>query len=110
QASAQGIPNKKGTMMPGELFGETHGKRIVSGSCRPTRSKAEVSFEDSGQMLGADTNGFGTYTAVARPDGTLYGKERFDGDPGWRLRSRCQRGKTHFIRFGAWCGLPLAGP
>ena len=30
RASAQGIPNKKGTMIPGELFGETHGKRIVS--------------------------------------------------------------------------------
>ncbi len=30
RANAQGIPNKKGTMIPGELFGETHGKRIVS--------------------------------------------------------------------------------
>ena len=34
----------------------------------------EVSFEESGKMLGLDVNGFGTYVAAPRADGTLYGE------------------------------------
>ena len=34
----------------------------------------EVSFEDSGNMLGVPTSGMGTYTSVARPDGSIYGE------------------------------------
>ncbi|MGA9622872.1 MAG: hypothetical protein WBL65_12070 [Bryobacteraceae bacterium] len=34
----------------------------------------EVSFEDSGKILGVDTTGFGTYTSTVRPDGTIYGE------------------------------------
>jgi hypothetical protein len=33
-----------------------------------------VSFEDSGNMLGIATSGMGTYTSVARPDGSIYGE------------------------------------
>lgn len=35
--------------------------------------KVDVSFEDGGKMLGASTNGFGTYTFEIRADGSLYG-------------------------------------
>jgi hypothetical protein len=33
----------------------------------------EVSFEDSGQMLGVATTGMGTYTSVVQPDGSIFG-------------------------------------
>jgi hypothetical protein len=32
-----------------------------------------VSFEDSGQMLGVNVTGMGTYTSVIRPDGSILG-------------------------------------
>src|SRR5208282_4844114 len=35
---------------------------------------AEVSFEDSGNMLGVATTGLGTYTSVVSPDGSIYGE------------------------------------
>jgi hypothetical protein len=62
--------------MLGELIGESHGKR----SGRKVVSvdgggfKVEVSFEDSGKMLGGDTSGIGTYCSGTRPDGSLYGE------------------------------------
>jgi hypothetical protein len=33
----------------------------------------EVTFEDSGHMLGIPTTGMGTYTSVIRPDGSIFG-------------------------------------
>ena len=60
--------------MLGELLGESRGKRIVRRALSSDPPKVEVSFEDSGKMLGTDTNGFGTYVAVVRPDGTLFGE------------------------------------
>lgn len=60
--------------MQGELLGETTGKRIVRRVLSTEPPKVEVSFEDSGKMLGIDTTGFGTYSSVVRPDGTLYGE------------------------------------
>lgn len=60
--------------MLGELLGETTGKRIVRRTLSSDPLKVEVSFEDSGKMLGVGVNGFGTYWSVARPDGTLYGE------------------------------------
>lgn len=36
--------------------------------------KVEVSFEDTGTMLGVANNGLGTYSSEARADGSLYGE------------------------------------
>ena len=59
--------------MLGEQVGETRGKRIVRRVVSSDPLKVEVSFEDSGKMLGIDVNGFGTYSSAVRPDGTIYG-------------------------------------
>jgi hypothetical protein len=60
--------------MLGELLGENTGKRIVRRVLATNPPKVEVSFEDSGKMLGVATNGFGTYTSVVRPDGSILGE------------------------------------
>jgi hypothetical protein len=61
--------------MLGEQIGETRGKRtgrrVLSADAG---FKIEISFEETGKMLGIEMNGFGTYTAAPRPDGTLYGE------------------------------------
>ena len=59
--------------MLGELLGENTGKRIVRRVLGTNPPKVEVSFEDSGTMLGVATNGFGTYTSVVRADGSILG-------------------------------------
>jgi hypothetical protein len=59
--------------MLGEQIGETKGKRLVRRVVSIDPPTAEVSFEDSGHMLGIPTTGFGTYTSVIRPDGSLHG-------------------------------------
>lgn len=55
----------------GELRGKRTGRRVLAthGGLR-----IEVSFEDSGKLLGLDVNDIGTYWAVNRPDGSLYGE------------------------------------
>jgi|ERR1700733_3855856 len=60
--------------MLGEQIGETKGKRLVRRVVSIDPPTAEVSFEDSGHMFGIPTTGFGTYTSVIRPDGSLYGE------------------------------------
>ncbi|MGA7624423.1 MAG: hypothetical protein WCA91_12665 [Candidatus Acidiferrales bacterium] len=60
--------------MMGELLGESTGKRIVRRVLESNPLTVEVSFEDSGTMLGIATNGLGTYTSVVSPDGSLYGE------------------------------------
>jgi len=60
--------------MLGELLSETRGKRIVRRVLSTEPPKAEVSFEDSGKILGVDSTGYGTYCATVRPDGTIYGE------------------------------------
>ena len=61
--------------MLGELIYESRGKRtarrVVSVDCGP---KVEVSFEDSGKMLGIDASNIGTYASVSRPDGSMFGE------------------------------------
>ncbi len=59
--------------MLGEKIGETKGKRIVRRVVSVNPPTAEVSFEDSGTMLGIATTGLGTYTSVVRPDGSIFG-------------------------------------
>jgi len=60
--------------MLGDLIGETTGKRILRRVLSTDPLKVEVSFEDSGTMLGTPVNGFGTYSSVVRADGTIYGE------------------------------------
>lgn len=60
--------------MIGELVGETKGKRLVRRVLSTNPVTVEVSFEDSGHMLGVATTGFGTYQSVVRPDGSMFGE------------------------------------
>jgi hypothetical protein len=64
----------KGLSMLGEQIGESKGKRLVRRILSVEPATAEVSFEDSGQMLGVPTNGTGTYTSVVRADGSISGQ------------------------------------
>ena len=59
--------------MLGDQIGESNGKRIVRRILSIEPPTAEVSFEDTGKMLGVATNGSGTYTSVVRPDGSILG-------------------------------------
>ena len=59
--------------MLGEQLGETKGKRLVRRVTSIDPPTVEVTFEDSGQMLGIPTTGMGTYTSVIRPDGSIFG-------------------------------------
>jgi hypothetical protein len=60
--------------MLGALNGETKGKRIVRRVISTDPTTVEVSFEDSGHLLGVSTTGMGTYTSVIRPDNSIYGE------------------------------------
>ena len=60
--------------MLGDLIGENTGKRLVRRVLGTNPPTVEVSFEESGKMLGIATNGFGTYTSVVRADGSVYGE------------------------------------
>lgn len=60
--------------MLGQLIGESTGRRLVRRALSTDPPTVEVSFEDSGSMLGVATTGFGTYTATVRPDGSLFGQ------------------------------------
>lgn len=60
--------------MLGDLIGESKGKRIVRRVLSVEPPTAEVSFEDSGSMLGVATTGLGTYTAVVNPDLSINGE------------------------------------
>jgi hypothetical protein len=72
--------------MLGDQISETKGKRLVRRVISVDPPTAEVSFEDSGQMLGIPTTGMGTYTSVVHPDGSIHGHGQGlsmtqDGDP-----------------------------
>jgi hypothetical protein len=59
--------------MIGKQISETTGKRLVRRVTSVDPPTAEVSFEDTGQVLGIPTSGMGTYTSVVRPDGSIFG-------------------------------------
>ncbi len=59
--------------MLGELIGETNGKRIVRRVLGVEPPSVEVSFEDTGKLMGIATMGFGTYTSVVSADGSISG-------------------------------------
>ncbi len=60
--------------MIGEKIGETKGKRLVRRVISTEPPTVEVTFEDSGQMLGVATTGLGTYTSVIAADGGIFGE------------------------------------
>ena len=55
----------------GRGTGKVTGRRILDNDAGAP--KVETSFEGSGKLLGVDTKEHGTYTSVARADGTLFG-------------------------------------
>jgi len=59
--------------MLGEQISETTGRRILRRVLSTDPLTAEVSFEDSGSVLGVATTGFGTYTSTVGADGSLHG-------------------------------------
>ena len=60
--------------MLGDLISETKGKRLVRRVLSVNPPTAEVSFEDSGQILGVPATGIGTYTSIVGPDGSIHGE------------------------------------
>jgi hypothetical protein len=60
--------------MLGDMLGESTGKRLARRVLSTEPPTAEVSFEESGKMLGTNFSGFGTYTSVVRADGSIYGE------------------------------------
>lgn len=60
--------------MLGQQIGETKGRRLVRRVLTANPPTAEVSFEDSGNMLGVPTTGMGTYTSVINADGGVHGQ------------------------------------
>ena len=62
--------------MLGEVIGEAHGKRTGRRviQSRSGGVRVEVSFEDTGKLLGVDISGIATYWSEVRPDGTIYGE------------------------------------
>jgi len=73
QESSKKSSKKEGHHMLGEQLGESTGKRLVRRVTSVDPPTAEVSFEDSGHVLGIPATGMGTYTSVVRPDGSLFG-------------------------------------
>jgi hypothetical protein len=59
--------------MLGDKIGETKGKRLARRVLSVNPLTAEVSFEESGSMLGVPVNGMGTYTSTVQADGSLFG-------------------------------------
>jgi len=73
ETCAQGLGEGGGCMI-GEQIGETKGKRLVRRVTSADPTTVEVTFEDSGQMLGVATKGLGTYTSVVGLDGSISGE------------------------------------
>jgi hypothetical protein len=68
------LHERRGQSMLGDLISETKGKRLVRRVLSVNPPTAEVSFEDSGQVLGVAVTGMGTYTSAVSPDGTILGE------------------------------------
>jgi hypothetical protein len=60
--------------MIGEQIGETKGRRLVRRVLSTEPPTVEVTFEDSGHMLGTATTGMGSYTSVIGADGMISGE------------------------------------
>jgi hypothetical protein len=57
----------------GEKISETKGRRVVRRVLSVDPPTAEVTFEDSGNVLGVASTGMGTYTSIVQADGSLHG-------------------------------------
>jgi hypothetical protein len=68
------MQEKRGFIMLGELIAESTGKRIVRRVISVDPPTVEVTFEDTGHVLGSPTSGMGTYTSIIRPDGSIFGQ------------------------------------
>jgi hypothetical protein len=55
----------------GEVTGQITGMRVLPDEGHG--AKVEVSFQQTGTLLGVHVNDMGTYVSVTRPDGTLFG-------------------------------------
>ena len=55
-----------------EVSGKVTGTRVVPSETDIPR--VETSFQGQGRLLGVETTEFGSYTAVLRPGGTLFGQ------------------------------------
>jgi hypothetical protein len=73
EACMKGL-GERGRCMIGEQIGESKGKRLVRRVTSADPTTVEVSFEDSGNMLGVATIGLGTYTSVVGVDGSIAGE------------------------------------
>jgi hypothetical protein len=60
--------------MLGDQIGESTGRRLVRRVVSVEPPTAEISFEDTGSMLGVATSGIGSYTSVVATDGSIYGE------------------------------------
>ena len=60
--------------MLGDILSERQGKTVARRVVSAEPLTVEVSGEDTGKALGADTTGFWSYQAVARADGSLFGE------------------------------------
>jgi hypothetical protein len=56
----------------GEMSGKVTSQRVLS--VEGGGPKMEASFQASGSFVGTNAKDTGTYSTVARPDGTLYGQ------------------------------------
>jgi hypothetical protein len=89
--------------MSGEKIGEGNGQRGMRRvlSTQPN-FKVEVSFEETGKLMGVEGMNMGTYTAITKPDGSLEGVGEgvfatLDGEfVTWR-----GMGVGHFVEAGA---------
>jgi hypothetical protein len=59
--------------MLGNQIVESKGKRILRRVLSANPPTVEVSFEETGSVLGHPCNGLGTYASVLQADGTLHG-------------------------------------
>jgi hypothetical protein len=59
--------------MLGDMIVEGTSRTVVRRVLSTDPLTVEVSFEDSGKVLGIAMTGFGTYTSAVRPDGSLFG-------------------------------------
>src|SRR5258708_5080893 len=71
---ARNKSRKRRNNMSGEKIGEGNGTRGMRRvlSTQPN-FKVEVSFEETGKLLGVEGMNMGTYTAITKPDGSLEG-------------------------------------
>jgi hypothetical protein len=61
-------------VMLGEQIYSSDGKRTARRVLSTQPVNVEVSFEDAGKLAGVEGTNIGTYTSIARADGTLVGE------------------------------------